>query len=110
MVFRGSQLLWTSKLQVKPVDLMVTYFQDTFGHIIALGRDGVLSISCLGTVPHDTLIRGSERQESSFLDIDQEYRELSNELLERSSDAYAVPSQQVEIAVRFQDDVVREAS
>merc|ERR1712100_913174 len=35
MVFRDSQLLWTSKLPVKPLDLIVSYFPDTFGHIIA---------------------------------------------------------------------------
>ena len=103
MVFRDSQLLWTSKLPVKPVDLIVSYFPDTFGQIIALGRDAVLSISCLGTLPHDTSIRGHERNEVSYQMIDREYRELCRDSFKRSYDACANRAQQVEISVRFQE-------
>lgn len=110
MVFRDSQLLWTSKLPVKPVDLIVSYFPDTFGHIIALGRDAVLSISCLGTLPHDTSIRGHERNEVSYQMIDKEYGELCSDPFKRSSDAFATRAQQVEISVRFQKNTAYDVS
>jgi hypothetical protein len=59
--YRDLQLLWASRMAHTSVDMRVGTFGGTSGMIVALGEEGYLSVSFLGTHPTSTVVSATSR-------------------------------------------------